>query len=223
MLITIFSGLGFLLILKDIEILPAAGGLPVFICIAGLFWISFKLTRRSGSAETEITINDEGIQQIWKSQYLFSNKPDRRINWEEISEYLYQPESNYHLLKIKLLSGKTIKIYHSIWDHGKDDFSQLHIDFAEKIDQLNKRENKLDIKKGKNMYETKTALIVAIVLSTFVIASIILVIFLSSRQTIDPKSIIIILAGLGPILFFLTQVYIHRRERNESNLKDDND
>src|SRR5690606_23707079 len=153
MLITIFSGLGFLLILKDIEILPAAGGLPVFICIAGLFWISFKLTRRSGSAETEITINDEGIQQIWKSQYLFSNKPDRRINWEEISEYLYQPESNYHLLKIKLLSGKTIKIYHSIWDHGKDDFSQLHIDFAEKIDQLNKRENKLDIKKGKNMYD----------------------------------------------------------------------
>jgi len=212
LLITISIGMGFLLLLKQQQVL-STGGFMIWPSIIGTFWISYYMSKHIATAETEITINQEGIRQIWLTQFLFSNKPDRDINWIEIREYTYQPEQNYHILKIKLKSGGVIKIHHDIFDHKKDDFNQLRLDLTEKVDQL--RKTGIEINKGTTMYETKTALVIAILLIFFVITAVIILIFLASKGAVKPKNVIVVFSGLSPILYFLAQVYAHRQKRNE--------
>jgi len=213
LLITVSIGMGFLLLLKQQQVL-SAGGFIIWPFIIGMFWISYYMSKHIATAETEIIIDEVGIRQTWLTQFLFSNKADRDIKWIEIREYVYQPERNYHILKIKLTSGSVIKIHHDVFDHKKDDFNQLQLDLAEKVDQLNK--TGIEIGKGKTMYETKAALVMAILLVVFLLVAVIVLIFLASRGAVKPKNVLVVFAGISPILYFLAQVYAHRQKKNES-------
>src|SRR6478672_8491460 len=73
------------------------------------------------SADTEITLTDKGIEHKWIKQILFQQKNDLSILWEEISDYVFEPHSQFDQFKLHLKDGTTFRIFHN-HDHDKDEF-----------------------------------------------------------------------------------------------------
>ncbi len=82
------------------------------------FWQHFV------TARTEWTIDSDGISMIWVKQFAFTNKENINLKWDEIASIKRGFDPNYYNLKIKLVSGKKIKIYHDTLT-TRDDFTKF--------------------------------------------------------------------------------------------------
>ncbi|MEO8147726.1 MAG: hypothetical protein ABI723_08830 [Bacteroidia bacterium] len=106
----------------------------------------------------EITLSDEKISIKWLSQFIFHNRLDREINFEEIESYKYQPSLNYHLFKLKLKDGTKIRLLNN---NRRADFLRFVADFESLSKQYNHlhkgKANK--IMRAKTIYETPVGLL----------------------------------------------------------------
>jgi len=90
----------------------------------GSMIIAYFLWQRFVTARTEWTIDKNGISMTWVRQFSFSHKDDISLKWNEIESIKRGFDPNYYNLKIRLVNGRKIKIYHDTLT-TRDDFNQF--------------------------------------------------------------------------------------------------
>ena len=67
-----------------------------------IIFLAFILPRYSATVEIEIIMDEIGIKKKWIRQFIFQHRSDIEVNWLEISEYIFEPNSQFIKLKISL-------------------------------------------------------------------------------------------------------------------------
>lgn len=104
-----------------------------------LITLGIIIVRYAGIARTEWTFSNQEIKVKWLSQFIFHNRKDLIIKWEEIAKYQIRAERSFDLFKLVLSNGKTIRLWHDNLIR-RDDFQQLLSYFLEKVEAHNKME-----------------------------------------------------------------------------------
>jgi hypothetical protein len=198
-----------------IAILPTKGNQSVAIAMTVTVVVgAFYATRFTARAVTEWTITESEIQVRWLDQFIFHNKPDLNINWNDIQEYKYQPDKNFDLFKLKLKDGTVIKLWHNT-STTDDDFKRFVGEFERQVQIHNQRDTDTttDIKKAKTIYETKLGLALAVFAGLCLLAIPILIAVLPNKSKVNWAGLGVAYAG-G--LFFIFQVLAFRRKQSSS-------
>lgn len=88
-------------------------------------WITKKLC----TAQIEMRIDTNGLEQVWLSQYLFSNQKNKTILWSEMSEFKFYSK-NFEVdeyFELKLKNKRKIKIKRKYTEN--DEFSSFQSEF----------------------------------------------------------------------------------------------
>ena len=189
-------------------------GLAVPIVIS-LFVLAYFLTRLTSLAIIEITMTEEKLHLNWLKNYLFQSISEATIYWSDISEYKFQRDRNFDLLKFKLVDGTVFRLWHN---NGliKDDFYKLVPAFEKAVANYNESDKRQagTIKRGKTIYETPLGLVLAVFTGLCLIAIPVLILILPTKSRIN-------WAGLGAAyaggLFFIGQVIHFRRKKASAN------
>jgi len=90
------------------------------------FWIAttYLLWQQFVTGRTEWTIDETGITINWTKKFAWIPGDNVNLSWTEIEDISKGPDPQYYTLRIKLISGKTIKYYHDTLTTG-DDFGEL--------------------------------------------------------------------------------------------------
>jgi len=203
-------------ILLAIKILPTRNHpgftLPIVISVLVIAYFATKLT---SIAVIEVTLTEKTIYFKWFKNYLFESNSEWTINWTDISEYKFQRDRNFDLLKFKLTDGKIFRLWHNN-GFTKDDFYELVSAFEKRVLYYNESKSATTsvIKRGKTIYETTGGLVFAIIGGLFLIATPILIYFLPSKSHVNWGGFVLAYAG-G--LFFIGQVIYFRRKKADAN------
>lgn len=186
---------------------------PIFIIIlvAPIIFFAFKVPRYIATADIELIIDNEGLKKKWLKQFLFQNKPDRNISWTEIKDFVFEPDRQFDKFKLTLKDGTKFKFHHNTDHNNIDDFQQFLFDFERKISKLNTENGKINnIGRGKTIYETVWGLVLAVISFLIIFATIIIFIFFPMKKTVNYAALgASIIGGI----YFIFQVYIHRKSR----------
>ena len=214
LLTVIFSGMAILIFLSSSQILPKGQPLIFILCFAPVIGLAFYLPRFTATADIEITIDSEGIKRRWVRQFILHNKQDDEFKWKEIDDYVFQPDRQFDQFKLHLKNDTKLKFYHNNDHDDKDDFRKFFSDFVERVEQLNNadKDKRNDIKLGKTLYETTGGLILAVFAVIVIIGLPILLIALPTKKTPNYFGLGV---GYTGAIYFLVQVYIHRKKRKE--------
>lgn len=87
------------------------------------FGVVYFLWQRFVTGRTEWTIDANEISIIWTKKFPFSGEIDLTIKWDDVKEISKGPDPQYYCLRIKLVSGMTIKFYHDSLT-TRDDFEE---------------------------------------------------------------------------------------------------
>ena len=214
LLTVIFSGMAILIFLSSSQILPKGQPLIFILCFAPVIGLAFYLPRFTATADIEITIDSEGIKRRWVRQFILHNKQDDEFKLKEIDDYVFQPDRQFDQFKLHLKNDTKLKFYHNNDHDDKDDFRKFFSDFVERVEQLNNaaKDKRNDIKLGKTLYETTGGLILAVFAVIVIIGLPILLIALPTKKTPNYFGLGV---GYTGAIYFLVQVYIHRKKRKE--------
>ena len=203
-----------LIFLSSSQILPKGQPLIFILCFAPVRGLAFYLPRFTATADIEITIDSEGIKRRWVRQFILHNKQDDEFKWKEIDDYVFQPDRQFDQFKLHLKNDTKLKFYHNNDHDDKDDFRKFFSDFVERVEQLNNadKDKRNDIKLGKTLYETTGGLILAVFAVIVIIGLPILLIALPTKKTPNYFGLGV---GYTGAIYFLVQVYIHRKKRKE--------
>jgi hypothetical protein len=204
----LFTGIYFMFLLPHQEGNPAIIVL-LFFTVFGLALLAAKFVSQ---VETKWTLTDTEIKLEWIGQFLFQNRPSLKINWSDIEEYKFQPDRNFDLLSLRLKDGIKIRLWHSTF-LTKDDFERFIRYFEKEVGKYNSAISLglSDIKRSKNIYETKAGMWFAIFVAFWMIAIPILYLF--------PHKGKINWAGLGigysGGIYYILQVLAHRKKKDD--------
>lgn len=203
-----------LIFLSSSQILPKGQPLIFILCFAPVIGLAFYLPRFTATADIEITIDSEGIKRRWVRQFILHNKQDDEFKLKEIDDYVFQPDRQFDQFKLHLKNDTKLKFYHNNDHDDKDDFRKFFSDFVERVEQLNNadKDKRNDIKLGKTLYETTGGLILAVFAVIVIIGLPILLIALPTKKTPNYFGLGV---GYTGAIYFLVQVYIHRKKRKE--------
>ncbi len=82
----------------------------VFIAIFGGIWyLLTRFTKKIPKGQVELEIQEQGIHIKWINQILLHNREDLLIGWEEIKDYMFQPEQYFDLLRIRTKDKRKFK------------------------------------------------------------------------------------------------------------------
>ena len=208
-LATIFAGMGIFLVLVANGLIPKGQTWLAFVIILPIFFLAFKVPNYTATVDIELTIDEQGLKKKWLKQFIFSNKPDLDIKWTEIQDFVFEPDRQFDKFKITLKDGSKFKLFHNNDHNDKDDFLRFLQAFEHKITQINSDNNKTnDIKRGKTIYETNWGLLLAAFAILLIIAVPVMFIFFPTKKTPNYGAIG---ASYFGAIYFLFQVYIHRR------------
>ena len=210
----LFLGMGILIYLAKNQVLQKEPKILVFVIVAPVIGGAFFLPRYTATAEIEITIDDEGVKRKWLRRFLLSSKSDIEFKWADIEDYVFQPDRKFDQFKLHLKDGTKFKFYHDNGHNEKDDFSKFLSDFILRVKRLNiaDYDKRNDIKLGKTIYETTGGLILAAFAVVVIIGLPIMLIALPTKKT--PNYFGLSAAYTG-VIYYLIQVYIHRKRRKE--------
>jgi len=90
----------------------------VSIIVAYFLWQIFVTGR------IEWTTNDNGVTVIWTKKFMLADNKDFSLKWTEIESISRGSDTNYYDLKIKLVTGETMRFYHDHFTTG-DDFQEF--------------------------------------------------------------------------------------------------
>jgi hypothetical protein len=210
LLLTIFIGGGIIIAFAANGMFPKGQPILFAIIFIPIVVAAFYIPRFTATVEIEIIIDNNGIEKNWLKQFMFCNRPDIKIKWTEINDFVFEPDRQFDRFKITLKNGSKIKFYHNNDHDGKDDFISFLTDFENKVKELNSDQEKSnDIKRGKTIYETVWGLILAGFAIVMLIGIPILLFALPTSKTPNYGLIGISYAGA---IFFLIQVIIHRQK-----------
>jgi hypothetical protein len=150
-------------------------------------------------------------------QFILHNKQDDEFDWTEISDYVFQPDRQFDQFKLHFKNGTKFKFYHNNDHDNKDDFQKFLSDFIRKVEELNSVDNEKsnDIKLGKTFYETTLGLIFAIVAALMIVGLPILLFMLPHHGSTKSSNYAMLAASYIGAIYFIIQVYIHRKRRKE--------
>lgn len=184
------------------------GQMLLFLVVFGLaVFLVIIATKNIDKGEVELNILDEGISVKWIKQFHFIHRQSRTYKWSEIEDYVFQPDQNFDLFRIRMTDKTKIKFN---LKETTEEFTNFYTDFESKAKQVSQLDGKLKIKKGKTVYETTCALVGAIVLGVMIIGLIVTILFVKPKGT--PNYAMLIFSVMGG-LFFIIQVYNHRRNK----------
>src|SRR5438874_8585407 len=98
-LFIIFGGMAILIILLINHIVPAHKPLILVLFFLPTIFLAFLLPRYTATAIIEISIDDVGIKTAWQKQFLFQNRPDIKIGWTEVYDYVFEPDRQFDKFK----------------------------------------------------------------------------------------------------------------------------
>ena len=90
----------------------------IVVLIGYFLWLIFVTGR------TLWTIDENEIKIVWTKKFIFDYNHDIIIKWSEIKDISRGPDPQYYTLKIKLVSGDTIKYFHDTLT-TRDDFKEM--------------------------------------------------------------------------------------------------
>ncbi len=158
LIFTIVSTIGLLLFLtKKIENFGIAALTSILIGVL-LIWIGF----RSYKARIIIQISDNELEIKWTKNYLVLPRKDLNIEFKNLESWIFDSWDKYRLLKLKLLTGKTI--YFTFIPADNSNYFEFEKHLTNKINEINALPYKSKIKTGKNWYQTPLAKVLLILL-----------------------------------------------------------
>ena len=185
----------------------------VFIVIFGGVWyLITRFTKNIPKGQVELEIQEQGIHVKWINQILLHNRKDMLIGWKEIKDYMFQPEQYFDLLRIRTKDKRKFK-FSMIGDN--DDFPF----FYEKLEEVFKSKStdeSVQIKRAKNIYESKYGLISAIFMGVVIIAGVFAFIFIEPKGNSKPNYGFLI-ASLAGGIFFIMQVISYRNKNKNGS------
>ena len=100
-----------------------------YISYVGVLFFCIYMTRLTSFAKVKITIEDDIISIKWLEQFIFSNKSDVTISFNEISTYSKQYSAPWDWLIIKMKNGNIYRIWH-FYFFAKDGYSEFISEFV---------------------------------------------------------------------------------------------
>jgi len=192
----------------------------LILSFVGLLFFSIFMIKLTSFARVEATIDDDTVSIKWLEQFLFSNKQDIAISFNEIVAYIDQSDSNWDWLKIEMKNGDIYKIWHSNFLIN-DDYSEFISAFASAVNYHNigtkssVKDKLTTIKRAKSIYESTGGFFLAgFAIIIIVGLPILLIVFPPAKE---PNYFLFVLGYVGAI-YFLYQIYI-RRKKNKTNDK----
>jgi hypothetical protein len=123
-IVLIITGLVIILVSAG-TLLPPGGlqneGLSILL-VSILAFITYILWQIFVTGRTQWTIDDNEIKILWTKKFFLADCSDTTIRWSEIENISRGLDPQYYNLKIKLVSGDTVKYFHS---SGRDDFEEM--------------------------------------------------------------------------------------------------
>ncbi|MBF0694189.1 MAG: hypothetical protein IR153_03910 [Flavobacterium sp.] len=185
--------------------------LATFILIAAIIAISYFSARYLSTAEIEIIVNKEGIKKKWTKQFILRNRPNVKIDWNEISEYLFERDRNWSTFEIVTKTGAIFQLVHNDDYDNKDDFLKFVRNFESKVQKINSDDiPENDIIRAPTIYEGSTGVMIAI-FGGVLVFGLMMSIFISVEK---PKHYYGIIAACLGVSFFIQQVYSHRKRKH---------
>jgi hypothetical protein len=213
-LTVIFVGMAIVIFLAVNHVFPK--GHPIFFILgfAPIFVLAFYLPRYTATADIQITLDDDGLKRSWLNQFFLHENLSDEFKWNEIVDYVFQPDRQFDQFKLHLKDGTKFKFFHNNDHDSKDDFQKFLSDFSKKVELYNNADNdkKNDIKLGKTIYETGWGLILAGFAIIVIVGLPILLILTPTKK--NANYAMLAFSYIGAI-YFLLQVYIHRKRRKE--------
>ncbi|MDR0368161.1 MAG: hypothetical protein LBH82_03350 [Bacteroidales bacterium] len=204
----------FTLLIKEIHII-----LSILFISGGVFF-SIYIIRITSLAKVEVTIEDDAISIKWLEKFLFGNKPDITIYFNDIAAYVDQSDTNWNWLKIEMKDGSIYKIWQSDFFFNDDyhEFISAFISAVENhnivVENSSEKDNLSTIKRAKSIYETTGGLILAgfaiVIMVGFPIS---LVVFPSTKE----PNYFLLLLGYSGSIYFVFQVYTKRKGNNKKD------
>jgi len=134
------------------------------------------------TATTEWIFAEKEITVKWLSQFLFQKRQDTIFKFENIQQYLFQPQRHFSFFKLTLDDGSIYKYWHSdrLIGYEFDEFDGFLSYFQMQVSKFNESHvNIVEIMRGKTIYEKPGGIVYAVVLAIILIAFPILVIVLN--------------------------------------------
>jgi hypothetical protein len=185
----------------------------IFSCVGLIFFIIYTI-KLTSLAKVRIIIDDDTISIKWLEKFLFGNKPDITISFNDIAAYVDQSDTNWDWLKIEMINGSIYKIWHSNFSFN-DDYDEFISAFVSSVENHNIEETKKSvkdnsntIKRAKSIYETTGGFIIAAFSIVIMVGfPILLIVFPSTKQ----PNYFLLLAGYSGAIYFVFQVYTKRK------------
>jgi hypothetical protein len=92
-----------------------------------------KALKNIDKGEVELYILDNGISVTWIKQFHFIHRESRTYKWNEIQDYVFQPDQNFDLFKIRLFDKTKIKFN---LQETTEELNNFYVEFQNKINQF---------------------------------------------------------------------------------------
>ncbi|MDR3025740.1 hypothetical protein [Chryseobacterium sp.] len=211
LLASIFVGAQLMILMTKMGLISKDQPVFIIVLVAPIIFFAFKVPRYIATVDIELIIDNEGLKKKWLKQFLFQNSPDRNISWTEIKDFVFEPDRQFDKFKLTLKDGTKFKFHHNTDHNSIDDFQQFLFDFERKISKLNTNNDKINnIGRGKTIYETVWGLALSVISILIIVAIIVVFIFFPMKRTTNYAALGASIIGA---IYFISQVYIHRKNR----------
>ncbi len=198
--------LAMILTFSAFDYLPIELNKLVFVGIfAGLWYLVSRFTKKLPKGQVSLEITNDGLVIEWIKQFHFHSKLNNLLKWEEISDYMFQPEQYFNLFRIRTKDKRKFKFS---MNENNSDFSLFYESF-EKLSKSKSNDNSVEIVRAKNIYESNYGLVAAIILGILLIVGVIVILTVKPKG--DPNYGLLIASLIGGVLFII-QVINHRRK-----------
>jgi len=190
------------------------------IVLVFLLFVWYDLAHRLSTASVAITLDDEGIHQVWLRQFAFTSHPNIAVNWTDIVDYKFELEPRNHWFRATLKDGTVWRFHRDFYSFKKDDFVAFKAAFTEQVEQYNRENaaNGVQIWRAKTFPETQTAYVLAILICVLIAAfPVVLVILASNDPDAVPLVGIVGAVVFVPAFLFVYLVHLKRKERRQYN------
>ncbi|GAA3790441.1 hypothetical protein GCM10022271_23440 [Corallibacter vietnamensis] len=186
--------------------------LSFIVIYGGVWYITSRFTKKIPNGQVELEMKEDGIQVNWQKQFLLHNKSDQLIKWQNIKDYMFQPEQYFDLLRIRTKDKKKYK-FSMIGENNDFPF------FYEKLEETIKSkstDDSIEIKRAKNIYESNYGLISAIFMGLVIIAVVIAFIFIEPKGNSSPNYGLLVASLAGGIFFIIQVISYRKKNKNDS-------
>ncbi len=184
----------------------------IFLGIVFLVWYLInKITKDLSQGKVDLRLDKEGVKIIWLKQFFLHKRRNISFKWEEVRDYMYQPEQHFDLFRIRLHNKKKIKLS---LNEKNEEFHFFYIEFEEFIKNLSSTNEDIQIKRAKTIYETTYGLIMAVILGLMLVGVIFMFIFIKPKNS-NMSTYFYLGATVMGSLFFILQVYRIRKSAKE--------